>query len=142
MTEKKIQDYIGYYIGCEVIIDDKERGKLFGADLVPNSCNQIYYNIQTEEMRINDGDDFCMPYNDDADESPARIKPILRRIEDATKKEIKEYDMYTKYQTDGVHSVLIRHDTPESFHYLLKKGFDLWGLIDANLAVDSKTLTK
>jgi hypothetical protein len=30
----------------------------------------------------------------------------------------------------------------EAFHYLLKQGFDLFGLIDAGLAVDEKTCNK
>lgn len=32
-------------------------------------------------------------------------------------------------------------NTPNAFHYLLSKGFDLFGLIDAGLAIDIKTLT-
>lgn len=30
--------------------------------------------------------------------------------------------------------------TPLAFHYLLKQGFDLFGLIDAGLAIDAKTI--
>lgn len=30
----------------------------------------------------------------------------------------------------------------EQFHYLLSKGFDIWGLIDAGLAIDAKTITQ
>lgn len=32
------------------------------------------------------------------------------------------------------------YNQPKIFHYLLKQGFDLFGLIDAGLAIDSKTL--
>jgi len=86
----KLQDYIMYYIGCDVIIDQgtkkEDRGKLMGGTFIPNSINQIYYYIQTAEMRENEDEDFTMPYNDDADE-PARIKPILRRLSDMTEEE-------------------------------------------------------
>jgi hypothetical protein len=31
-------------------------------------------------------------------------------------------------------------NAPQAFHYLLKEGFDLFGLIDARLAIDAKTI--
>jgi hypothetical protein len=87
----KIIDYLPYYLGCDVIIDPgtkkEDRGKLLGGTFVPNSINQIYYDIQTADMRDSEDEDFAMPYNDDADD-PARIKPILRRLSDMTEAEI------------------------------------------------------
>lgn len=32
------------------------------------------------------------------------------------------------------------YNQPQIFHYLLKQGFDLFGLIDAGLAIDAKTI--
>lgn len=70
------------------------------------------------------------------------IKLILRRLSDITKDEEAEYEKLLYRRTDGVHSVIIRTETPESYHYLLKKHFDIFELIDAGLALDSKTLPK
>lgn len=193
--EKKIQDYLPYYVGCRVLIDDKEYGLLTGGTFVPNSCNQIYYDIQTDEMKKNEHDDFSMPYNDDADDPEARIKPILRKLEDMSEDEMigllqsmvpanmedkpvaDDYDLEMFYNDDGLmvdsdiavganftcicfegqigikkcgSIILFEEDkdvtrgqlinTPMAFDYLLKMQFDLFGLIESGLAIDSKTL--
>lgn len=51
------------------------------------------------------------------------IKPILRPLSDMTDKESKH------------HANILKGDT-ESIRYLLSKGFDLFGLIQAGLAID------
>lgn len=135
----KLQDNIHYYIGCEVIVDGKERARLIGGSFVPNSCNQIYYDLQTEEMKAEDID-FAMPYNDDADDPEPRIKPILRKLTDITEEESNEYRKFLYGRTDGAHSVIMLVETPRSFDYLIKKHFDVFGLINKGLAIDSKTL--
>lgn len=138
----KLQDYIQYYIGCEVIVDGKERAKLIGGSFVPNSCNQIYYDLQTEEMKLDDGIDFAMPYNDDVDDADPRIKPILRKLSDITNEEDNELEAIKGarviYRSEP--NVEIRYDTPDTFHWMLKKQFDLFELIENGLAIDSKTL--
>lgn len=86
----QLKDVIQYYIGCRVLIDDKEYGTLRGGTFVPNSIDQIYYDIQTDKMKEDEEDeDFSMPYNDDTGPK-CRIKPLLRRLEDMTEEEIKE----------------------------------------------------
>lgn len=164
----KLQDYIHYYIGCRVFITDcNEYGRLMGGTFVPNSINQIYYMIRSDEMAANEDEDFYMPYNDDADD-PARIKPILRKLEDMDDDDIKsfiEWDRlsslyhnvtYKKYTgCIAVHYGIDMDDDviiPQShyihfsklsqleFHHLLKEGFDLFNLIKYGLAIDSKTL--
>lgn len=159
----KLQDYIQYYIGRRVLVDEKEYGTLMGGTFIPNSINQIYYMIRTDEMVANEDEDFDMPYNDDADE-PARIKPMLRRLEDITEEEQvfichlhmpagwkgvrllenseDDWGMRILYDQETFKSLYVRKDrlTPKAFNYLLKQGFDLFGLIDAGLAVDIKTL--
>ena len=177
----KIQDYIHYYIGCNVLIDqgtvNEERGRLLGVCPVPNSVNQIYYHIVTDEMAQNEGPDFCMPYNDDAD-SVARIKPYLRPMSSITEYEAEHLAMiYTgadsvkriegtvsnwfyfecyfngaekeilKMPKDGgpYYAHMFDDDAPgfrniiheqHAFHYLLQNHFDLFGLIDAGLAIE------
>jgi hypothetical protein len=112
----KIQDYIHYYIGCDVIIDPgtkkEDRGKLLGGTFIPNSINQIYYGIQTAEMRDNEDEDFAMPYNDDADD-PARIKPILRRLANLTHDEAKHLALIYS----GAKSVERTKGVADNWHY-------------------------
>lgn len=40
----------------------------------------------------------------------------------------------------SVNGIRLTVPQSESFHYLLKQGFDLWGLIESNQAIDQKTL--
>lgn len=159
-----IKDYLPYYIGCRVLIDDKEYGTLVGGSFVPNSVDQIYYHIITDEAAA-EGDDFHMPYNDDT--SPdCRVKPLLRRLSDMTEGEKifichlhmipgwrslsllddcdTDWGMRVEDKDGNRKSLYIRKDrlTPKLFHYLLKQGFDLWGLIDAGMALDLNTIKK
>jgi hypothetical protein len=184
----KLIDYLPYYVGCDVIIDPgtkkEDRGRLLGGNFIPNSINQVYYDIQTAEMRDNEDEDFAMPYNDDAD-GPARILPLLRLLEDMTEEETTHlaliysgaksvertkgvannwhyyfcyfnedeegevliiagdacawYAHYFDKSQPGHRNIVNEH---KAFHYLLRQHFDLFGLIDAGLAVDQKTITQ
>lgn len=110
-----IKEFLKYYIGCEVLVDDNERGILIGADLIPNSAGQIYYNIQTDEMRLNEGQDFCIPFNDDLTDR-SRIKPILRKLSSITEEEA--IDIYTLERDNALHHPTDDHDvrkTPNGF---------------------------
>jgi hypothetical protein len=175
----KLKDVIHYYIGCEVIVDGNERGRLMGANPIPNSIGQVYWDIITEEMKKDD-EDFCMPYNDDPDMGELRIKPILRRLESMTEQEMKDVYMIERnrilYSTETdfdfrkkelgfiitrldlldvrlmigfnghVYKVIEDKKTPTIepvnnhsliFHYLLKCGFDMFGLINSGEAIDA-----
>lgn len=68
-------------------------------------------------------------------------RPILRMIRDISKEEEKTYHSICGEGTDGVHVVVVRFDTPESFHYLIKQGFDVFELIESNQAIDAKTIS-
>lgn len=168
----KLQDYIKYYIGCEVIVDGKERKLLTGGIFVPNEVNQIYYNIEED-------DGFSMPYNEDANDAKPRVKPILRRLEDMTRDEMKAiwqlivgrpfpesgkilwFDKETSTSCkrwcmmSGIDRVgielngnvwadcdlqHIKFNPHMVAHYLLQQTFDLFGLINAGLAIDIKTI--
>jgi len=125
-----------------------------GGTFIPNSINQIYYDIQTADMRDKEDEDFAMPYNDDADD-PARIKPILRRLEDMTEVDARDFlkqaipgaeyvdhnDFAVIWKSQGSRAdIWFLHAPPAAFRYLLQQQFDLFGLIDAGLAIDAKTL--
>ena len=60
----------------------------------------------------------------------------LRPLSDMTDEEKVEMKSLMGRQTDSVHPVYILVHSPYSFQYLLKQGFDLFGLIEAGLAVD------
>jgi len=129
--EKKIQDYLHYYIGCRVKAAPfggqphrLEEGKLVGINI-----NDIVH------VKLDN-------WQSVADVTISLVKPILRKIGDFTNHEKEEYNSLIGKTTDGVHSIIIHYDTPETFHYLLKLGFDLFDLIDPGLAIDASTLTK
>lgn len=186
--EKKLQDYFHYYLGCRVDKDsdalDYPTIKGFHGDRVmiseyryktPN-CDKVFTRPEIYHF-------------------VGFIKPILRRLEDMTDKEMigllqsmtpadmedkptdEDYDLEMFYNDDGLMvdgdiavganyrcrcfegqigikkcGTIILFDevkditrdeltnTPMAFHYLLKQSFDLFGLIDAGLAIDAKTL--
>jgi hypothetical protein len=125
---KQLKDFIHYYIGCRCIIKwESPNGTIYdreGVFLAIDIRDKLPYYLKSEDAAI---------WTDN-------IKPILRRLEDMTEEEICEYGKLVGLRTDGVHSVYINYDTPESFHYLLTRHFDLFDLIAAGLAVDAKTL--
>jgi hypothetical protein len=163
----QLKDVIHYYIGCKVRVDNEDTATFMGGTLVPNSLGQIYWHLQTGEMKDAEGDDFSMPYNDDPEVGELRIKPILRRLEDITDKEIKEligwdnlnekyanvsyergnFGIMINYSIDageeGIHpqshKITFHAFSPKEWLYLLKNGFDLFGLIKSGQAVDAKT---
>jgi len=66
--------------------------------------------------------------------TPFRFKPILRPLSDMTDEE-SNVTKWIKYSDTGE----IRYP-PETFVFLLSKHFDLFGLIEAGLAIDKTTL--
>ena len=85
------------------------------------------------------------------------VKPILRRLEDMTEEEAIEIFVLEGWgnnlQNIVVTDKAIEHNTfgatgiqtfkrlrAETFAHLLSKGFDLFGLCDSGLAIDSKTI--
>lgn len=165
----QLKDVIHYYIGCDVIVDGKERGRLLGANPVPNSVGQVYWDIQTEEMQQNEDEDFAMPYNDDTDMGELRIKPILRQLEDITDEEVKEFIEWDKlngmylnvryerikngidifYSIDaedqGVYPqyyhITFHTFAPKEFQFLISRSFDLFGLLQSGQAINAKIIS-
>lgn len=69
------------------------------------------------------------------------VKPILRRLEDMTEEEAIECGVsgaWCDLEFDGTWRS--NQFTTKAFIGLLSKSFDLFGLIDAGLAIDAKTL--
>lgn len=110
---KDIKDYLPYYLGCDYWTNNSQ-GNL-NAKTLPDVIDMC---------KRNKG-----------------VQLHLRRLSDMTEEENTEWKKLRHAVTDGFHAVLSLIDTPDSFHYLLKQGFDLFGLIDAGLAIDVKTIT-
>lgn len=141
---KNIKDYIHHYLGCDCdfFIGLPEGFTAIGERTIINT--RVLHNV------IND---------------LANVKPILRPLSDMTDEEIrmmfvlKGYnnenfkptrvkidDLFIQFEIDGdeyeyqcdyQHLITMR---PNQFTYLLKQGFDLFGLIDAGLALDKTKL--
>jgi hypothetical protein len=122
---KDIKDYIHFYIGCKT-----NHGTLIGID--SGICM-----VRFECGYLSRG-----PINE--------IKPILRKLSSMTEEEQIEVD---KRGSDGwqlinphydekrqnIHLGVVHRQAAE-VSYLLSRGFDLFGLIDANLAIDKDTI--
>jgi len=113
----KLQDYIHYYIGVECLntwfTPDhecyKEGWKLEGYRTTSQKC----YFLENETDNT---------WTDS-------IKPILRRLISLTEDERADLHIGTCFDFGSYR--------PDQFNYLLKKHFDLFGLIDAGLAIDA-----
>lgn len=126
----KLQDYIHYYIGCKVI------GTPYGGQ--PTRFEEgIIVGVHLNVVDVKFG-----KWQSIATLDFDKVKLILRKLGDHEDGELNEYQTLVGKRTDGIHSVVIHYDTSESFHWLLKKGFDLFGLIEAGLAVDKKVYNK
>lgn len=157
----KLQDYIHYYIGCKCVTLDGI-GTLVGIPWHIHSQDRVSVHFGKQMIKtvnsidggynkIRNHGDYALSANryepigskgitEDGFDMPGGIKLILRKVGDFKEGELNEYQSLVGQTTDGVHSVIIRYDTPESFNWLLKKGFDLFDLCEAGLAIESKTL--
>lgn len=127
--KKKIEDYLHLYLGCEVQTDEG-KGYLTG----------IHGEYGAEVQLIIDGN---------ASESPCYpqgVKSILRSLSDMTEDEMIYIDDEFSYgyvlsnlskslKAGSLYQMKIG-ETFEITRYLLSKGFDLFGLIEAGLAID------
>lgn len=127
---KKIEDYLHLYLGCKVELD--------------NGGSKVY-NRKLIAVGGVDDEPYCKLRLGDAGEGQFvhavllkenRAKPILRPLSSMTEEEREE--AATTATIHGAHITITTHY--EGMRYLLSKHFDLFGLIDAGLAIDSTTL--
>jgi hypothetical protein len=160
--EKKLEDYIKYYIGCVVQTDTKQaqgEGKPFKLAI---GC-LVDYDIFGDALCgiVLQGEGEMELY------APRRIKLFLRPLSDMNTEEAIEVTKpvvvygslpnVRKYETwtnpfgkivvswgDGLREKYAPQTetsfTAEQFHYLIKQGFDLFGLIECGLAIDATKL--
>lgn len=126
--EKNIKDYLHLYLGCECEIDKR---------VASTKKTGTLTNIDQTGVRLKGA------FND-GHIAHALVKPILRPLSDLTKEEVKILDEMARTQKNGEQFIKretkffsgIRTRSAEALHYLLSKHFDLFGLIDAGLAID------
>lgn len=125
----ELKDIMHFYIGCEVEIEIY--GKLRNCLL--DGINKDYYFL------IIPGDKAATSYF----KGKYSIKPILRPLSDMTDKEAADIfnmdDWLFINQKKGI-THLDFALPPQTFIYLLKQGFDLFGLIESGQAIDATTL--
>lgn len=126
--EKKIEDYLHLYLGCEVMgtepaWGESRKGYLTGIHGEYEAEIQFF-----EEDGVN------------VSESPAynkftQVKPILRPLSSMTQEEADDYNKKsaTRFSLDYFRDQVM--EEAEVTRYLLSKHFDLFGLIDAGLAI-------
>lgn len=130
----EIKDFLHLYLGCEVLYNDG-----------------VYYLESVQHYSLKYGQRRGCFIMIDADDChwvrPKDIKPILRPLSSMTEEEMNEcwfnmegaVEIRCEYKDGGVKKF---DATPAQVVYLLSKGFDLFGLIDAGLAIDRLTTLK
>jgi len=119
---KQLKDYLHLYVGCEVLdLKKDETARLIAVvDRFQNRSAQVEYKEYTAFKYIEE------------------IKPILRRIEDVTESEgIILHNIEMSFHEGFENEITYAAVT----HKMLSWGIDLFGLIDAGLAIDRNTLT-
>lgn len=142
MPEKNIEDYLHLYLGCEVVIQKSFTG--FGRYLVKG--DKVVLNTK---LLMELGEDGNCTY------TPNYIKPILRNLNDMTEEEKLQLAYNHAYphvkfssKESALNSMYGRYGSKwftayqDEFLFLLSKHFDLFGLIEAGIAIDKTTLTK
>jgi hypothetical protein len=132
----KLKDYLHYYLHGQIYEVGVSTCTLLG-------IGDCYYTIQTKQGTK-------LTLSDRAD-----IKLVLRRLEDMTEEEAREFLKHAvpgaEYisqnewgviwkSQDSRSEIFYLFGPPAGFHYLLTHHFDLFNLIDAGLAVDEKTV--
>lgn len=122
----ELKDVIHYYIGC----------RCFNT-WFPEGHEEYDRNWKLEGYRADSIKPYCLG-TFSHDTWTDSIKPILRRVNDITEEENDE--LQPLVGVSEVNGCIIKHDTAATFNWGIKKGFDLFGLIDAGLAVDAKLI--
>lgn len=133
-TEKKIEDYLHLLIGCNVKLTGGAIFKLVG--IKPMQAKPIERGIQT----------FAVLQHEDSiiDILAYHCAPILRPLSSMTEEDQRNLSRIDRafaerYSNDQERAFLIE---AQKIQYLLSKHFDLFGLIEAGLAIDATTQTQ
>lgn len=152
---KQLKDYLHYYLYGNIYEVGVSTSQLIG-------IGDCYYTIKTKQgnpLTLSDRAEIKLVLRRLEDMTEGDLKEMITRLSliDLSGCEF-EYDQYwvnairkgvvvdclsieMNGQIDMMHYTHATNPQAEAFHYLLSKGFDLFGLIDAGLAIDAKTLT-
>lgn len=119
---KKIEDYLHLYLGCECEVE------YWGGEKCRKSITpELMYNFKS---------------NGHGNLQIRHIKPFLRPLNNLTQGEIRNAVNPMVYGLKTLDSPEVLRQAGEITNYLLSKHFDLFNLIESNLAIDSTTSTK
>lgn len=120
---KKIEDCLHLYLGCEIMDECNAKvGKLVGIDPF-NTCPVVVQHATIWHLDYHE------------------VKLILRPLSDMTEEEAKEHDLLTDLCYSAANKFWDRARTEAAVtSYLLKQGFDLFGLIEEGIAIDKTKL--
>lgn len=124
---KEIKDYLHLYLGCEC--------KRMGEATTSKLTGVSYDDTQRIWWAYFEGEESGHSQFPD-------VFPILRPLTDMNdeEKDWFGWDTETLYHTFNNLNHKIYYFHCDEFLYLLKQGFDLFGLIESGLAIDKKTL--
>lgn len=158
---KTLKDYAHLYLGCDIQYPDTD-GTIITAKLTGTTngdgLETTYFEVQKNTSGSPTvGDYLSWEPNGHHNSNALHVKLILRPLSDMTQEEGRKYVELRGYE--AINSVTIlaggiefthpgmntyisfENNKPEQFAFLLSNGFDIFGLIEAGLAV-SKTETK
>lgn len=123
-----IKDYLHLYLGCELFEVGGGIGKLYNIGTFAGFITQVFTDCSSNEA-------YWTNINN--------VKPILRPLSDMTDHEKYEYSAMVEWiEQDDIktwNNSFMRYSA-ELTKWLLSKHFDLFGLIEAGLAIDKTTL--
>lgn len=149
-TMKDIKPYLHLYLNAQVQVrkkNDKDREYLIGrvCEVTSGSNHGDWIKVWFDDCHTVTNDTWneltsnAHHFFINHDE----IKLILRRLSDMSEEEKKELEATKALQRPSpVHHVAMLVWTADSFAWALSKSFDLFGLIDSGLAIDTKTVNK
>jgi len=117
---KDIKDYLPYYIGQEVVYLSNGEGIL--SEISIDSTYGMLCSVKLKGGK-----------NQHLQTTVDKIKLRLRPLSDMTEE---ESDIVLSYDDDNNEFPDSITNAAAAFHYLLKQGFDLFGLIPDGLAID------
>lgn len=137
--KKELKDYLHLYLGCNVIISESYHNGIIALLVgINHTYGVVECVLESPEW---------YEYHTYKSFNDFQVKPILRPLSDITGDELIQYgkiefpDMKGRFDLKGLREVVMHaYYEPETFKWLLSKNFDLFGLIEAGLAIDKTTL--
>jgi hypothetical protein len=122
----ELKDYLHLYLGCQVEFGRTEKDKR-------KACFVGFADYHRLECRV------AFRAGPEGRVSTFLLKPILRPLSDMTEEEKKEFDLI---EHNGSSYPTVAYALAPCFKWLLEKHFDLFGLIEAGLAISASSLPK